>query len=94
MYVTGFDQCSHLILNNNGESVLWKLGSCEYKFPFVCEAKSCISGQFRCKDGSKCIGSSLICDGQLDCPDQSDEYHCRGNDIDTIIKIKIGVGRL
>lgn len=36
----------------------------------------CPSGEESCFDGSKCIPSSSLCDGRVDCPDQSDELDC------------------
>uniref|UniRef100_I3J869 Si:dkey-88l16.3 n=1 Tax=Oreochromis niloticus TaxID=8128 RepID=I3J869_ORENI len=37
---------------------------------------SCDPGEESCFDRSKCISSSKFCDGQVDCPDQSDEQDC------------------
>uniref|UniRef100_A0A3Q3RTA1 EGF-like domain-containing protein n=1 Tax=Mastacembelus armatus TaxID=205130 RepID=A0A3Q3RTA1_9TELE len=34
---------------------------------------TCPAGKQSCFDGSKCIISSKFCDGQVDCPDESDE---------------------
>ncbi|KAM3599170.1 uncharacterized protein V6R79_001076 [Siganus canaliculatus] len=36
----------------------------------------CPSGLEPCLDASKCISSSKFCDGEMDCPDQSDELDC------------------
>ncbi|KAM7369179.1 hypothetical protein PAMP_013472 [Pampus punctatissimus] len=36
----------------------------------------CPTGEESCFDGSRCINSNKFCDGQVDCPDQSDEQDC------------------
>ncbi|CAD1474699.1 unnamed protein product, partial [Heterotrigona itama] len=41
----------------------------------------CEPDQFLCNDGT-CIGLYLACDGYSDCPDDSDEFDCRGNTIE------------
>ncbi|XP_054468644.1 low-density lipoprotein receptor-related protein 2-like [Anoplopoma fimbria] len=37
---------------------------------------ACPAGEESCFDGTKCISSRKFCDGQVDCPDQSDEQDC------------------
>ncbi|KAF7648260.1 hypothetical protein LDENG_00159790 [Lucifuga dentata] len=36
----------------------------------------CPEGEKPCLDGSRCVSSSKICDGHMDCQDQSDEQDC------------------
>uniref|UniRef100_A0A3Q3L603 EGF-like domain-containing protein n=1 Tax=Mastacembelus armatus TaxID=205130 RepID=A0A3Q3L603_9TELE len=40
---------------------------------------TCPAGKQSCFDGSKCIISSKFCDGQVDCPDESDEQECESS---------------
>ena len=39
----------------------------------VCGIADCIDSDFRCKDNSSCIHASLVCDGFINCQDESDE---------------------
>ena len=41
----------------------------------------CNQGEFKCRGGSKCIPSTLKCNGENDCGDFSDEKHCGGEKI-------------
>jgi hypothetical protein len=36
----------------------------------------CGAGFLRCARGGGCVRSARVCDGQLDCPDRSDEWNC------------------
>ena len=37
----------------------------------------CSNEDFWCKSGPGCVATSMVCDGQLQCMDGSDEYMCR-----------------
>ncbi|XP_033752445.1 deleted in malignant brain tumors 1 protein-like isoform X2 [Pecten maximus] len=36
----------------------------------------CVSGEFSCTKSEKCIAASLVCNGEDDCGDQTDEQNC------------------
>lgn len=36
---------------------------------------ACTDGQFACVSG-KCVDDDAVCNGNYDCPDESDEYNC------------------
>ena len=38
--------------------------------------KSCSDTEFQCRQGHKCIPKADQCNGNVDCPDQSDETNC------------------
>lgn len=42
---------------------------------FVAKASHCNLNQFMCKNGD-CIRQTKLCDGRLDCSDNSDEIDC------------------
>ena len=46
--------------------------------PFILDVTVCNQGEFKCRGGSKCIPSTLKCNGENDCGDFSDEKHCGG----------------
>ena len=45
------------------------------KIPVMTTVNPCLPGQFACSDGS-CIDILLLCDGNNDCADKSDEANC------------------
>lgn len=56
-------------------SLPWSYPQTTFSFSFL--VLNCTSSQFRCADGSACIGSRFRCDGVVDCKDNSDEAGCR-----------------
>ncbi|KAJ1065618.1 hypothetical protein K5549_020356, partial [Capra hircus] len=40
---------------------------------FVYDQQSCDPGEFLCHDHVTCVSQSWLCDGDPDCPDDSDE---------------------
>jgi len=42
-------------------------------FSFSEEHQLCDVGEFLCRDGVTCVSQHWLCDGEPDCPDDSDE---------------------
>jgi hypothetical protein len=42
-----------------------------------CAEAACLDNQFQCQSG-RCIAATWKCDGEADCPDNSDENNCPG----------------
>ncbi|KAG8038508.1 hypothetical protein G9C98_006204, partial [Cotesia typhae] len=42
--------------------------------------KECPPNQIKCNNNNKCIDSTFLCDGTIDCPDASDEFYCTCKD--------------
>ena len=38
--------------------------------------QSCVNELIKCKDGKRCIKQSSLCDGKMQCMDNSDEENC------------------
>jgi hypothetical protein len=43
-----------------------------------CAEAACLDNQFQCQSG-RCIAATWKCDGEADCPDNSDENNCPGS---------------
>ncbi|KAK6169772.1 hypothetical protein SNE40_020761 [Patella caerulea] len=43
------------------------------------EKSTCVQGEFTCRNNSRCINGTLLCDISDDCGDNSDENHCVGS---------------
>ncbi|XP_069124135.1 uncharacterized protein [Argopecten irradians] len=78
VFQSGIQQCCSLsLVPTEYGKYRWGLGRCEDRRPFVCESEACARDHFQCKDGSRCISNSSVCDGKVDCADESDEQNCR-----------------
>ncbi|XP_067672504.1 uncharacterized protein [Haliotis asinina] len=53
----------------------WSFGPCEMKLSYVCQRPACPSGSYHCTSG-RCLNQNLVCDGEDDCGDASDERNC------------------
>ncbi|XP_021351066.1 deleted in malignant brain tumors 1 protein-like isoform X2 [Mizuhopecten yessoensis] len=59
----------------------WKEHNCKHYEVAGVECNSgkgivCVSGEFSCTKSEKCITASLVCNGEDDCGDQTDEQDC------------------
>ncbi|XP_055866862.1 sushi, von Willebrand factor type A, EGF and pentraxin domain-containing protein 1-like isoform X2 [Biomphalaria glabrata] len=54
---------------------LWYMGNCDQMSSVVCERSPCPVGTFHC-DSGLCLSSSLVCNGEDNCGDFSDERNC------------------
>lgn len=43
----------------------------------VTHSLECEDGSFACRDKSRCVKRSSVCDGKNDCLDGSDEKYCK-----------------
>ena len=45
-------------------------------------AGTCPSGEFKCSVSKECVDENLICNGQPDCTDETDEMECEDGRIE------------
>ncbi|KAK3579233.1 hypothetical protein CHS0354_033303 [Potamilus streckersoni] len=53
----------------------WNVGECKVKRSFICQRMASPSGSYNCANGGY-VSSKLVCDGEGDCSDLSDEISC------------------
>lgn len=53
--------------------IFWEV---DFVHVYINFSDQCGDDQFYCKDGSRCIDSSLVCNNHPECPDNSDEFDC------------------
>ncbi|XP_048256923.1 uncharacterized protein LOC124140301 isoform X3 [Haliotis rufescens] len=68
-----FGKCVYVM--KKMDTYYWSFGPCEMKLSYVCQRPACPSGSYHCTNG-QCINQNLVCDGDDDCGDASDERNC------------------
>ncbi|NWU92160.1 CO8A protein, partial [Upupa epops] len=60
---------------------LWDEQACAAKV--MCTGPPSCGKDFRCKETGRCIKQHLVCNGEPDCRDGSDEYNCEDEDLES-----------
>ena len=70
------DCMDHSDEDNCGQPIFYVYIVYVYAYLHLSGYSPCIDGTFHCKISNSCINATLVCDGDFDCSDHSDEEQC------------------